>query len=79
MSGPPRLKVPADDFSIPENKTWKISEIMVTGFYGANTTDNDLIGEGMELRIYQDNNGIPADVPWITIEGVTTYYPMQLL
>jgi len=79
FSLPPRLQLPADYFIIPANISWKISEISVVGFYGQNTTDNDFVVPGMQLRIYLDNNGMPQDSPWISMDNIQCYFPMTLL
>jgi len=79
ISSEPHLQIPADDFIIPANVSWKIYEISVLGFYGINTTDSNFVVPGLQVRIYLDDNGMPQQNPWMEVDNVQCYYPTTLL
>jgi len=69
-----------DDFFVPSNKTWYITEIYTFGFYGRNTTAADLEPLSVTVEIYETNpfTNTPNIDPSYTYDIETPYDPFTL-
>jgi len=61
----------ADDFVVPEGETWTVGSF---GVWGTWWPDSDGDPEKIDIYIYEDNDGKPADNPIDFYEGETNFY-----